>query len=174
MSGRFREMMSRFPTGVAVVTCLDLQGAPQGMTCTSLASVCLDPPTLLVSLRTASATSAAVAAGTGFAVNLLGGGAHDVAKLFSSPVRDKFADVCWRPSPHGHPWLDEDAVAKADCSISQRATAGDHAIYFGEVVDLTLSAVASPLLYGMRAYGNWAASAPLPYTRQLGQGGRRE
>src|SRR5439155_979792 len=48
---RFRAMMSAFPTGVAVVTTTDADGRPHGMTCSSVCSVTLEPPTLLVCLR---------------------------------------------------------------------------------------------------------------------------
>ena len=70
----FRALMTRFPTGVTVVTAMDGGGRPQGMTCSSLASVCLRPPTLLVCLRTLSATQRAVEATGAFAVNLLHSG----------------------------------------------------------------------------------------------------
>ena len=49
-------LMSSYPTGVAVVTAIDDDGNPHGMTCTSLASVALNPPTLLVSFQRTSGT----------------------------------------------------------------------------------------------------------------------
>jgi flavin reductase (DIM6/NTAB) family NADH-FMN oxidoreductase RutF len=85
------DLMTAFPSGVAVVTALDAAGHPQGMTCTALASVTLHPPTLLVSLRHGSATLRAVTEGGTFAVNLLHHGARDVAALFAAPVPDRFA-----------------------------------------------------------------------------------
>ncbi|MGW7793609.1 flavin reductase family protein, partial [Streptomyces tricolor] len=59
----FRDLMSRFPSGVTVVTARGPGGEPVGMTCSSVASVCTDPPTLLVCLRSDSATLAAVRTG---------------------------------------------------------------------------------------------------------------
>lgn len=56
----YRDLMCSFPTGVTVVTTLDAAGEPFGMTCTSMTSVTLRPPTLLVCLRVGSATLEAV------------------------------------------------------------------------------------------------------------------
>ncbi len=156
LADRLREMMSRYPTGVAIVTCLDPHGTPCGMTCSSLVSVCLDPPTLLVCLRTASATSVAIGGHASFAVNLLDVGGRDVAQLFSSPIADRFVHVRWQRSPGGQPWLVDHAVAVADCSVVHSVAIGDHTVVFGEVVDLAVWGRSPPLLYGMRRYADWA------------------
>ena len=50
-----RDCLGCFTTGVAVVTALDLGGRPAGLTINSLASVSLDPPLILWSLRRDSA-----------------------------------------------------------------------------------------------------------------------
>ena len=44
----FFEIMASFPTGVAIVTTLDAQGAPRGLTTTAVSSVSAHPPTVLV------------------------------------------------------------------------------------------------------------------------------
>ena len=85
----YRDFMSMFPTGVAVVTALDLYGMPHGLTCTALASVTLNPPTLLVCLHTGSGTLAAVRARGVFAVNLSHSGARGTAELFGSATTDR-------------------------------------------------------------------------------------
>ena len=45
----FRQSVSRFATGIAVVSCLDDAACPQGMTISSFTSISLDPATVLVS-----------------------------------------------------------------------------------------------------------------------------
>jgi flavin reductase (DIM6/NTAB) family NADH-FMN oxidoreductase RutF len=149
---RYREFMSAFASGVAVVTAVDPSGRPQGMTCTSLASVTLSPPTLLVSLRHGSATLAAVSSARVFAVNLLRDGACDVALLFAGPQPDRFSRVSWQPSPGGSPWLHADALGVADCVVRQAVDVGDHRVVFGEVVHV-LTVDGDPLLYGRRRFG---------------------
>ncbi|MQS39982.1 flavin reductase family protein, partial [Streptomyces katsurahamanus] len=98
MDSEFREMMASFPTGVSVVTARDSSAAPWGMTCSSLCSLSVNPPTLLICLRTESPTLRAVLTSGAFAVNLLHGGAERVAALFASGAPDRFERVAWRPA----------------------------------------------------------------------------
>ncbi|MBI3687543.1 MAG: flavin reductase [Actinobacteria bacterium] len=151
--------MSSFPTGVAVVTSLDTAGEPQGMTCTSLLSVTLRPPTLLVSLRHGSATLAAVIARGVFSVNLLHAGAREIAELFSRPVESRFSRVSWRLSAHGAPWLVDAALGVADCSVVGATDVRDHRLVFGEVRHVSVCE-SDALLYGRRRFGSWAVPAP--------------
>jgi flavin reductase (NADH) len=62
--------MSSFPTGVSIVTAMDRHGHPRGATCSSLASVTLSPPTLLVCLREHGGTLLAVLGGGGVGVEV--------------------------------------------------------------------------------------------------------
>src|SRR4051794_32353003 len=114
----FRSFMAGFPTGVAVVATVAAGGAPRGMTCSSVCSVTLSPPTLLVCLRAASPTLDAVLDRATFAVNLLHEQAQPVAQLFASGSVDRFDRVRWRSeSTDGGPHLLDDAHAVADCRV---------------------------------------------------------
>ncbi|SDM86560.1 flavin reductase family protein [Allokutzneria albata] len=151
----FRDLMSAFPSGVAVITALDADGAPHGMTCTSLTSVAADPPTLLVCLNLRSGTFAAVRDGGGFAVNLLHSKGKRAAELFSSAAPDRFSRLPWRPSAQvGAPLLVEDAFATAECVVGDVHVAEDHAIVIGKVVDVG-QREDDPLLYGFRSFSSW-------------------
>ncbi|MEU4769918.1 flavin reductase family protein [Actinosynnema sp. NPDC023794] len=148
--------MSAFPTGVAVVTALGPGRQPRGMTCSSLCSVAVAPPTLLVCLRAGSPTLAAVEDGAAFAVNLLHGGARHVAELFASGAPGRFERVPWQVGPDaGGPHLAEHAHAIADCEVRRLLHAGDHAVVFGEVRRVSTTAAEPPLLYGLRRYATW-------------------
>lgn len=151
----YKALMSLFPTGVSIVTTLDEYCSPHGMTCSSLMSVTLQPPTLLVSIRRGSPTLAALRANGAFAVNLLHARAASTAQLFATPVSDRFNNVAWRPAPRsGMPWLHSDAVAVADCRLIQAIPIGDHVLTVGRVV-ATERAAGAPLLYGLRRYSAW-------------------
>jgi flavin reductase (NADH) len=156
LADEYRDLMSAFPTGVAVVTSIDESGRPRGMTCSSLSSVTLTPPTLLACLRTGSATLGAVRYHGGFAVNLLHVRGRRAAELFSSAVEDRFGLIRWRPSYSGLPWLVADAFALAECTVSGTAEVGDHTVVFGAVDDVTM-ARETPLLYGMRRFSAFYA-----------------
>ena len=75
-AGEFRSLMSRLPSGVTVVTVSEPGGGRWGTTCSSVCSVSLDPPMLLVCLHADSATLAAILRRSMFAVNLLHEGAR--------------------------------------------------------------------------------------------------
>ncbi|RRS00521.1 flavin reductase family protein [Glycomyces terrestris] len=158
-TGDLRSLMAAFPTGVAVVAAADPAGEPIGMTCSSLCSVALDPPTLLVCLREHGPTAAAVLASGSFTVNLLDDRARDVAELFASGAADRFAHVRWRPGAAG-PHLVADAHSTADCRVDRRYTVGDHVVVLGEVERVTVRREPRPLLYGMRRFKTWEGAGP--------------
>lgn len=151
----FRDMMSCFPTGVSVVTAADPDGHPHGATCSALASVTLDPPTLLVCLGVGGRTLDAIALSGEFAVNLLHADARAVAQVFATSCRDRFATVPWRPLLRtGLPHLHRHALAVGACSVTQLIVVGDHAVVLGRVTGVH-RAPGSPLLYGMRGFASW-------------------
>lgn len=151
---RYRALMSAFPTGVAVVTAVGAAGRPCGMTCSSLTSVTLNPPTLLVCLSLGTRTERAVRASGAFAVNLLSSTALATAELFAGPVADRFSRVRWAWSPGGMPRLTADAFAVADCVVTESHDVGDHAVLFGRV-ESVVQLPDTPLLYGLRRFYAW-------------------
>ncbi|MER6046710.1 flavin reductase family protein [Streptomyces sp. NPDC001793] len=159
---QFRALMSTFPTGVAVVTTGGPEGTPRGLTVSSVSSVSLDPPTLLVCLNRSSRTLESVLERRTFAVNLLHAGARSAATLFASGDPDRFDAVEWANSAEfGGPHLVRDAHAVADCRVSRTLRVGDHEVIFGEIfrVQQDRPEDADPLLYGMRTFASWPAAA---------------
>jgi flavin reductase (DIM6/NTAB) family NADH-FMN oxidoreductase RutF len=149
--------MATFPTGVGIVTTLDRDERPRGMTCTSLCSVTLAPPVLLVSLRYGSQTLAAIMRRRTFAVNLLHSQAEATAELFASGPPDRFDHVRWHCAPGlGGPELPEDAHATVHCLVMSRQRVKDHVVVFGQVTSVSEPAgVVRPLLRGLRRYASW-------------------
>jgi flavin reductase (NADH) len=150
----FRTFMSTFCTGVTIITAVDRDGRPHGLTCTSLASVTLSPPTLMVCLNINSGTMAAVRDSGRFAVNLLHERGQRAAEVFSSPARDRFDRIPWQRGKAGQLWLVEDAFAVAECRVTEAVAVSDHVAVFGEVVNVEQTQE-TPLLYGMRRFGSW-------------------
>lgn len=157
----FRSLMAALPAGVSVVTATDTEGKPWGMTCSSLASVALDPPTLLVCLRGASPTLDAALRSEAFAVNLLHDGARATADLFASGDPDRFDRVPWAAGAGG-PYLTESAHAVADCQVVGTVHIGDHTVVFGEVrrIETRRDDPPRPLLYGLRQYWSLDPAGP--------------
>ncbi len=141
-----RPFMAAFPTGVSIVTTLDSDTVPHGLTCSSLASVALEPPTVVVCVRAASPTLAVVLAQGAFALNLLHERARGASDLFAS----------------GGPPLTADAHAVADCAVVRTVGFGDHTAVFAEVQRVTVREDPQPLLYGLRRYAQWSQAASVP------------
>ncbi|QYA95672.1 flavin reductase family protein [Streptomyces anulatus] len=147
--------MSSFPTGVSVVTTVDADGRPRGMTCSSLSSVSLDPPVLSVCLSVTSGTLSSLRSHGRFGVNLLGDSASPVARLFADSAQYHFDRVPWRPADDsGVPRLGGDTIAFAACRVADTKLVGDHVVIFGEVLDADCG-TGNPLLYGRRQFAGW-------------------
>ena len=156
---RFLEIMSAFPTGVAVVTTIGPDGVPRGLSSNAVCSVSAEPPLLLVCVDRTSRTLRALQEQRRFVVNFLRGGTEDVCSLFASKSDDKFERVSWRPAGNGMPWLNRDALAHAECTVVDEIEAGDHVVFIG-LVDggSTPRKDDGPLTYFRRSYGRWNSS----------------
>jgi flavin reductase (NADH) len=150
-----RGLMSAFPTGVTIVTSTGPDGRAWGMTCTSMCSVSLDPPVLLVCLRCGSPTLEAVLSSGAFAVNLLHVQAQRTAELFASGAPDRFDRIVWHSKEGTAPHLTHAAHTIADCSVISSQVVGDHNVVMGKVDVVTALRGQRPLLYGLRQYTQW-------------------
>lgn len=158
-AGAYRDFMSSFPTGVAVVTTVDSGGAVLGFTCSSLCSVTLEPPTLLVCVANRSRTLAAILDTGVFAVNLLHDRAEGAAAVLASGAVDRLSLVRWEPSMlWGLPHLVTDAHGIAECALTGCTVVGSHTVLLGEVASVfTTDDV--PLLRGFRTFASWRRTA---------------
>jgi flavin reductase (DIM6/NTAB) family NADH-FMN oxidoreductase RutF len=148
----FCDFMSAFHTGVAVVTTVDTAGVSHGMTCTSLASVTLTPPTLLVCLNSASGTLRAVLDSRRFAVNILHQRAAGTAEFFGSTIPRGSSTSAQQQSPElAQPWLRDDSLAMAECDLTATQVVGSHTVVFGRV-KRSEHCDDAPLIYGRRRY----------------------
>lgn len=145
----FRQVMSRFASGVTVVTTLD-QGRPSGLTVSSFASLSLTPTLALVCLDNGTLIREHIAGAGGFAINIL---AHDqewLSRHFASPQKSDWSAIDWAPGPAGLPLLGG-ALARMECALAQELPGGDHTIYVGQLTHAE-AAEAAPLLYFRGGY----------------------
>ena len=131
-SARFRNVLGRVPTPVVVVTGMDGDGRPHGITIGSFTSVSLDP--LLVGFLpgTTSRSWAAIRESGRFCVNVLGAEQSELCWRFAKEGDDKFAGLEWSRSPGGSPIL-AGVPAWIDCAIETESEAGDHHFVTGRV-----------------------------------------
>lgn len=153
----FRSIMSAFPTGVTVVTTLDEQDRPCGLTCSAACSVSRTPPLLLVCLHSHSRVLAAIRRRECFGVNFLRDNRAATSALFAARNPDRFGLVAWRPSRLGGlPLLPADTIAYAECRLVGTLAAGDHTALVGAIVDGRAEGdTLGPLMYWRRRYGGW-------------------
>jgi flavin reductase (DIM6/NTAB) family NADH-FMN oxidoreductase RutF len=128
-----RKCLSRFTTGVTVVTYATAEGA-RGLTMNSFTSVSLDPPLILISLaRHAKACNGID--GKPFAINVLRSDQMDVALQFAGKPQPGVR-LRWEHDDAADPLAPSlaDAVAMFHCTPWRRYDGGDHILHLGEVV----------------------------------------
>jgi len=146
--------MARLPAGVVVITAR-VGDEFRGLTASSLVSISLDPPLVLVGLERESATRAAVLETKAFNASLLTRSQEFLADRFAG--RAPALDLEWRTLPHrlgtnGIPLLDG-CAAWLECRLVQVHEAGDHDICVGEVQAAAIGS-GDPLILWDRAF--WA------------------
>jgi flavin reductase (DIM6/NTAB) family NADH-FMN oxidoreductase RutF len=128
----YRRVCAQFATGVTVVTTLDQEGHPHGVTVNSFTSVSLDPPLVLVSIDLRNAILGHFLTSTHFAVNMLAEDQEGVSRRFSSTAENRFHGVAWHPAVSGVPLL-EGALAHLECAVTKVLEVGDHSVLIGAV-----------------------------------------
>jgi 3-hydroxy-9,10-secoandrosta-1,3,5(10)-triene-9,17-dione monooxygenase reductase component len=134
-SAYFRSVLGHVPTCVVVITGLNSDAQPVGITIGSFASVSLDPPLVGFFPGVHSRSWAAIKESGKFCVNVLGAEQEQLCWTFAKEGDDKFTDVKWSSSPTGQPLLDG-VIASIDCEIESETVAGDHFFVLGRVVNL--------------------------------------
>jgi flavin reductase ActVB len=156
----FRSAMSQLAAGVVMVTC-HLDAKAWGLTVSACCSVSMEPPMLLVSLGTPTASARAITESGRFGVSVLGESLTEVARFGSSRGQPKFVEhfcpgdgVSESPAVGG-------ALAHVDCVVEQAITAGDHTLFIGRVRDVILNDGDRPLVYFAQTYHRLAESNDL-------------
>ena len=146
-----RDALGCFATGVTVVTCLDEERKPAGLTVNSFTSVSLDPPLLLVCIHKQAASAAALTGADNFAVNVLQTGQQPASITFSTRVEDRFDETPWSCGEAGSPIL-RDSLGVFECERFAVYDGGDHHILVGRVVKASFDAGLDPLLFFRGSY----------------------
>lgn len=147
MATDFRGAMRRLASGVAIVVAQGA-GAPVGMAATSVTSLTMDPPAILVCVNQSAGIHPCLTPGSPISVNILSRHQRDVSAAFGGAVaREKRFEVGqWSIDDHGLPTLDE-AQANLACTIGNIMPFGTHSIVVAHVTAIRLSAAVEPLIY---------------------------
>jgi flavin reductase (DIM6/NTAB) family NADH-FMN oxidoreductase RutF len=145
--------MRRLASGVAIVTALGDGEAPTGMAATSITSLTMDPPAVLVCVNQSAGIHPHLTPGCPISINLLSRHQRDVSAAFGGAVpRDQRFEVGnWTPDAHGLPILDE-AQANLSCTVDSMTAYGTHSIVIARVEAVRLSDAVDPLIFQDGAY----------------------
>lgn len=148
----FREAMTRFVSGVTIITTADAEGRWWGFTASAFTSLSLSPPLVLACLATSADSHPVFMGASAFIVNILRREHEGLAVRFATKGADKFAGAGFRPGrADGLPVLD-DALVSLKCATHARHEGGDHTILIGAVEYITLRRNSNPALHYSRRF----------------------
>ena len=150
----FRGAMRQLTGGVSIITAghgSDISG----MTVTSVSSLSVDPPTLIVSINRGASSWPLLKRYGCFGVNILTADQIDIAERFTGKDglkgAERFAGARWTTRSSGVPLL-VGALAAIDCEIEEVFERHSHAIVIGRVLDIQVSARTAALAYWQGEY----------------------
>lgn len=148
-SADFRGAMRHLTGGVSIITAgrgKDITG----MTVTSVTSLSVDPPTLLVSINRDASSFPLIRRHGAFGVNILAADQLNVAERFAGKGglkgADRFAGARWVTAVSGVPLL-VGALSAVDCEVEEIVERHSHGIIIGRVRDIRNSARTAALAY---------------------------
>lgn len=141
---------AKFPTGVTIVTALDREGGPHGLTASSFTSVSLEPPLVLVCVDHRAKVLEHFRRSEHLAINVLDETQQELSIRFARRGENRFDGVAWDPGRNGVPLI-PGAIAHFECAIERMVDAGDHTIFIAEVLAVS-SREGRPLVYYGSAY----------------------
>lgn len=159
----FRRVMGKFATGVTVVS-FNHEGTASGMTANAFMSLSVDPPMVLISVRTQARFASSIKAGDAFGISFLREEDEALSSHFGG-----------RPHPDYEPEFrtlgDSPVIGGALVQLAVRANAvhvgGDHLIYTADV-EAVEESDGRPLLFYSGSYKQLHALDPATCWFDLG------
>ncbi|AGZ38049.1 styrene monooxygenase subunit (plasmid) [Pseudomonas putida S12] len=156
-STNFRQAVALFATGIAVLSAETEEGDVHGMTVNSFTSISLDPPTVMVSLKSGRMHELLTQGGR-FGVSLLGESQKVFSAFFSKRAMDDTPPPAFTIQA-GLPTL-QGAMAWFECEVESTVQVHDHTLFIARVSACGTPEANTPqplLFFASRYHGN-----PLP------------
>ncbi len=147
-----RDAFGQFATGVTVVTTIDKENSPIGLTANSFASVSLEPPLVSWCVDKNSTRFTEFAEAEFYSISVLTEAQQSLSDLFAMRSWDEtvFDDVEWERGHNGVPQL-PGCMARFHCKTEHVYEGGDHLIIVGRVEDYEAEPM-RPLLFVQGSY----------------------
>lgn len=152
VAAAFKSALRGVAATVSIVTAHD--GARHhGMTATSVTSLSMDPPALLICLNQSTLLHEIMAGARAFCVNVLDESHENISAAFSGalPAEERFGAGAWAFREDGLGYL-TDAECNLFCTKTAAIPYGTHTIFIGQVTDVLLTERRTPLIYKNAGY----------------------
>jgi flavin reductase (DIM6/NTAB) family NADH-FMN oxidoreductase RutF len=143
----FKAAMRRLAASVSIVVAKGDDG-PVGIAATSITSLTVDPPAVLVCINRTTSLHALLMPTAPLSINLLARSQKDVSAAFGggTPREERFQIGEWKEGANGLPRL-SGAQANLDCVIDAMLAYGTHSIAIARVLSASVSDGVDPLIY---------------------------
>lgn len=141
-----RQAFSSFPTGVTVITGLDSDQKPVGITVSSFNTVSLSPPLILWSIGKQSDLQSCFGIGKKQLIHVLEAGQKELALIFAKKIKKSLLDLNHSIGKGGLYQL-PDCAAYYECETVAIHEGGDHQIIVAQVLAIEHDPNLQPLLF---------------------------
>jgi len=145
-SQELRKGFSSFATGVTVITCLDTDQNPHGITISSFNTVSLEPPLILWSLKKHSRLMPNFEVGHKQLIHVLERSQESMAMHFAIVKENQFANIPHKIAASGLTQI-EGCAAYFECETVSIHAGGDHNIILAKVLNLKHDPASRPLIF---------------------------
>lgn len=152
-----RAAMRQLAGGVSLITVGTGDGR-RGLTATSVTSLTLDPPCILVCVNRRVSALPVILERKRFGVSVLADRHRSLAVRFSGSTgvsgAARFTEGAWSNAAIDVPLLD-DGLAGIACDLEETIERHSHLILIGAVREVRIQNVGTPLLYALGTYGRF-------------------
>ena len=159
LKNQMMQSMRRLASSVAVVSSTNGQER-HAMAATSVTSLSMDPPSLLVCVNKSTAMHDVLANGADFCINILSMEQQEVSSACGGKLKgeERFTVGNWEKSENGVPYL-ADAQSVVMLEQDGHYEYGTHTIFIGRVKEIQNSEEINPLIYVDGRYTTTAEEA---------------
>jgi len=144
---QFRKACGRFPTGIAIATVMEDEQTASGLTINSFTSVSLEPPLVLFCLHSQSQLTPCFQRSEFFGINVLAAGQSELSARYATRHSHRIHASEWQAGRIGVPVL-AGSLAVLECKLRNTMPGGDHEIFVGEVLAVSVGDGAPLVRYG--------------------------
>ncbi len=139
-----------------MVTTVEPSGSVHGMTASSVTSVSLDPPLMLIVIGEERQSHELIETTGRFGMSILHVDQAHIAKHFAIPPKSRGSLEPKHITTLSKSPVIKDSIASMDCSVIVGHKAGDHTVFIGEV-EAIMVGDGAPLVWLERQFGGFSS-----------------